>query len=205
MADMTAAEAAEWGKTLDFPTVWAALMESKARTDKLGEKIDKISEELKKSNDALTKTVKALSKNVGGLNGSMGELIESLFAPNLGKKFDAWHYDLKRSFPRVRIYDDTHRLRGDIDILLSNTTVCMPVEIKRWLDNTEKVDEHIRRMQLIRKYPPAETKGKRLIGAIAAAVVYPEVREYAEKSGFFVLELTGEDIRLLDPPKDFQP
>jgi hypothetical protein len=36
----------------------------------------------------------------------------------------------------------------------------MATEVKRRLDNTEKVDEHIKRMQLIRKYPPAETKGK---------------------------------------------
>ena len=219
MAEMTAAEAVEWGKTLDFPAVWAALMEGKARTDKLEEKVDKMNEELSRNINELREsvhelrgsvhelweTVKVVSKNVGGLNGSMGELIESLFAPNLGKKFDAWHYNLNRSFPRVRIYDDTGRLRGDIDILLSNTTICMAVEIKRWLDSTEKVEEHIKRMQLIRKYPPAETKEKSLIGAIAAAVVYPEVREYAEENGFFVLELTGEDIRLLDPPKDFQP
>jgi hypothetical protein len=81
----------------------------------------------------------------------------------------------------------------------------MAVEVKRWLDNTEKVDEHVRRMQLIRKYPPAETRGKKLLGAIVGAVVTPETREYAEQSGFFVLELTGEDVRLLEPPKNFKP
>jgi hypothetical protein len=31
------------------------------------------------------------------------------------------------------------------------------------------------------------------------------VREYAEKNGFFVLELTGEDVRLLEVPPGFQP
>ena len=187
MAEMTATEAAEWGKTLDFPAVWAAIV-------KMGEKVDKTAE-----------TVKELSKNVGGLNGSMGDLIETLFAPHLGEKFDGWNYGLKRSFKRVPIYDDTSRLRSDIDILLSNTTVCMAVEVKRWLEKKEHVDEHIRRMELIHQYPPAEVKGKTLLGAIVGAVVTPEAREYAEQNGFFVLELTGQDIRLLDPPKDFQP
>ena len=42
-------------------------------------------------------------------------------------------------------------------------------------------------------------------GAIVGAAVTPEAREYAEQNGFFVLELTGEDIRLLEPPKGFQP
>jgi hypothetical protein len=60
-------------------------------------------------------------------------------------------------------------------------------------------------MKLIRKYPPAETKGKTLLGAIVGVVVTPEAREYAEQSGFFVLELRGEDIQLLEPPEGFKP
>ncbi|WP_461251842.1 hypothetical protein, partial [Treponema sp. R8-4-B8] len=95
--------------------------------------------------------------------------------------------------------------RTDIDILLSNTSICMAVEVKRWLERTDQVDEHIKRMQLIRQYPPAEVKDKKLLGAIVGAVVTPEAREYAEQNGFFILELTGEDVRLLEPPEGFQP
>ena len=208
MAEMTAAEAAEWGKTLDFPTVWATITKMGEKVDKTAETVDKMGKKVDKTADSvneLSQTVKELTKNVGGLNGSMGELIETLFAPHLGEKFDRWNYGLKRSFKRVPIYDDTSRLRSDIDILLSNTTVCMAVEVKRWLEKKEHVDEHIKRMELIHKYPPAEVRGKTLLGAIVGAVVTPEARKYAEKNGFFVLELTGEDIRLLDPPEDFQP
>ena len=174
----------------------------------MGERVDQTTKTVAETTKSIKETgerVDRVATNVGGLNHSMGELIETLFAPHLGEKFDAYHYDLKRTFSRVNIYDNTSRQRGEIDILLSNTTVCMAVEVKRWLDNTEKVDEHIRRMQLIREYPPAETKGKKLLGAIAAAVVSPDVREYAEKNVFFVLELTGEDAQLLEPPEGFQP
>jgi hypothetical protein len=194
MAEMTAQEAAEWGKTLDFPTVWAALMESGKRFDRMSERVDRMAEK-----------VDRVTSNVGGLNQSMGDLIETLFAPHLGEKFDAYNYNLKRIFNRVPIYDDDSRLRSDIDILLSNTNVCMAVEVKRWLEKTSHVDDHIKRMELIRQYPPAEVKGKKLLGAIVGAVVTPEAREYAEQNGFFVLELTGEDVRLLEPPKNFQP
>jgi hypothetical protein len=135
----------------------------------------------------------------------MGDLIETLFSLYLGEKFDAYNYNLKRVFNRVPIYDDNSRQRSDIDILLSNSIVCMAVEVKRWLEKTDQVDEHIKRMRLIRQYPPAEVKGKKLLGAIVGAVVAPEAREYAEQNGFFVLELTGEDVRLFEPPKDFQP
>jgi hypothetical protein len=177
-----------------FETVWAALMESREQMN-----------ELRESQKRLGEKVDRVTSNVGGLNLSMGELIETLFAPNLGEKFDAYNYNLRRIFHRVPIYDDNSRQRSDIDILLSNTTVCMAVEVKRWLEKTEHVDDQIKRMHLIRQYPPAEVKGKKLLGAIVGGVVIPEAREYAELNGFFVLELTGEDVRLLEPSKGFQP
>ena len=231
MEKMTVQEAAEWGKTLDFPTVWTALMKSDEKIDKLGERIDRVTANVDKMAERVdrvtaningltddvrrvTANVGGLNKlgekidrvtaNVGGLNESMGDLIETLFAPHLGEKFDAYNYNLKQVRRRVPIYDDDNRLRSDIDILLSNTTVCMAVEVKRWLETEDPVDRHIKRMQLIRQYPPPEVKGKKLLGAIVGAVVTPEAREYAEQNGFFVLELTGEDVRLLEPPEGFQ-
>ena len=215
MAEMTAEEAAEWGKTLDFPTVWAALMESGRKIDRMSERVDRVTANLDKMGERVDRVTANLDKmgervdrvtaNMGGLNLSMGDLVETLFGPHLGEKFDAYGYDLKRMYRRVPIYDDNVRQRSDIDILLSNTTMCMAVEVKRWLETTDQVDDHIKRMQLISQFPPAEVKGKKLLGAIAGAVVTPAARVYAEQNGFFVLELTGEDVRLLEPPKGFQP
>jgi hypothetical protein len=194
MEEMTAQEAAEWGKTLDFPTVWAALVEDR-----------KAAEELRKSIQELRESQKRADEQLGGLHNSMGDLVETLFAPGLCEKFNVYNYNLKQIRRRVPIYDDDSRLRSDIDILLSNTTLCMAVEVKRWLETKKDVDDHIKRMQLIQQYPPPEIKGKKVLGAIAGAVVTPEAREYAEQNGFFVLELTGYNIRLLEPPKDFVP
>jgi hypothetical protein len=229
MAAMTAQEAAEQAKGLTFEKVWAIFQEvgqKQAETDRQFKETDRQFKETdrqfketdrqfketdRKIAEAaeqlsrLEKTVERIGVNVGGLNGSVGDLVETLFAPHLGEKFDAYGYKLRRIFHRVNIYDETNRQRSDIDILLSDTTVCMPVEVKRWLDTTEKVDEHIKRMELIRAYPPAEVKGKKIVGAIVGAVVNPEAREYAEQNGFFVLELTGEDVRLLEPPEGFKP
>jgi len=240
---MTVQEAAEWGKTLDFPTVWAALMEDREQmkelresikelrdsqrettlqmketdrkmeeTDRLFKETDRKMEETTlqmKETDRLFKEtdrrIKATTQQLGDLGNSVGSLVEALFASHLGEKFDAYNYNLKRMYHHILIYDDDNRLRSEIDILLSNTTVCIAVEVKRWLETTKDVDHHIRRMQLIRQYPPAEVKGKKLLGAIVGAAVTTEAREYAEQNGFFVLELTGENVRLLEPPKDFVP
>jgi hypothetical protein len=187
-------EATQTANAPSYETVWAILQE-----------VAKRQEETDRQMKETDRRIKENAEQLGGLHNSMGDLVETLFAPHLGDKFGAYNYNLKRIFRRVPIYDDTSRLRSDIDILLSNTTVCMAVEVKRWLETTNQVDYHIRRMKLIRQYPPAEVKGKKLLGAIVGAVVTPEAREYAEQNGFFVLELTGEDVRLLEPPKDFQP
>ena len=44
-----------------------------------------------------------------------------------------------------------------------------------------------------------------MVGAMAGGVVNPEVRDYIHSSGFFVLELTGENVSLVKPAVEFTP
>ncbi|MDR1230637.1 MAG: hypothetical protein LBK61_04460, partial [Spirochaetaceae bacterium] len=57
------------------------------------------------------------------------------------------------------------------------------------------------------RYPPAEVaiNGKRVMGALAGGVVSPTIMEYAHRCGFYVLELSGESVRLAEPPAGFKP
>jgi hypothetical protein len=200
MAEMTAQEAAEWGKTLDFPTVWAALMKNDVQINKLGEKVDKTTENVNK----MAEKVDDIGENTGGLNRSLGELVETLIAARLWEKFPG--YDLKRAYQRIPIYDEKNEKRTDIDILLVNTTMCMAVEVKRELDHVDEVKRHLKRMQLIRQYPPGLiSAGLQMLGAMAGGIVDPDVKDFAYESGLFVLELTGESVELVQPPEGFEP
>lgn len=67
------------------------------------------------------------------------------------------------------------------------------------------IDHHLKRIELIKKYPPAECKGKKILGAMAGGVVDPDILSYAHSAGFFVLELTGESVHLTESPKGFVP
>jgi hypothetical protein len=216
MAVMTAEEAAEWGKTLDFPTVWAAIMRTEANLNDLDKKIDRSAETVNKMGQKVDKTTENVNKmaekidrigeNVGGLNRSLGELIETLIAARLWEKFPG--YDLKRAYQRIPIYDDKNEKRTDIDILLINTTMCIVVEVKRELDldHIDEIKRHQRRMQLIRQYPPGLiSPDLQMVGALAGGIVDPEAKDFAYESGFFVLELTGESVRLIQPPEGFEP
>ena len=187
----------EWKAAAD--EIWAVLKETAERQKATDKQIEKNAMEM----EDLKKTVERVTGNVGGLNRSLGELIETLIAARLWEKFP--DYNLTRAYQRWPIFDEHNRIMTDIDILLSNTSMAMAVEVKRELDRIKDVDEHLKRMELIRKYPPAEVTGKKLLGAMAGGVVDADVRLYAWESGFFVLELTGESVRLVLPPDGFAP
>jgi hypothetical protein len=200
---------------LTFQDVWAALMETRENVNKMTDENRKTVESIRKMTDENRKTMEAVrkmsekvdrvSENIGGVNQSMGELIETLIAAKLWEKFDDYAYNFQRAYRRVELFDDTNRKRTDVDILLTNGEYAMAVEVKRHLDAKDDVDRHLKRMELIRQYPPNQCGGKILLGAMAGGAVDTDVMDYAHSAGLFVLELTGDSVRLAKPPKDFAP
>jgi hypothetical protein len=179
--------------------------ESAERSAALDKKFDRIAQENAERSAALDKKFDRLGLNVGGLNRSLGELIETLVAARLWEKFP--EHGFERAYRRVPIYDETNRVRTDIDILLSDTDKLMAVEVKHELDKEKYVDEHLKRMDLLREYPPVlvDMRDKQLIGALAGGAVDPGVMSAAYEAGFYVLELTGDSVRLVPPPPGFKP
>ena len=130
--------------------------------------------------------------------------METLIAARLWEKFSAYPYNLNRAYRRLPVFDDAGKTIADIDILLVDGEWVMAVEVKNDV-NEGNVRYHLKRMDMIRRHPPADAKGKRLLGAIAGGVVDPAARELAHESGFFVLELKGEAVDLVQPPEGFAP
>jgi hypothetical protein len=193
---------------LSFEQVWAAIMKTEEQMKRTDERIDEMSARVDQTSinvDKMSRKVDKVSANVGGLGRSLGELIETLIAARLWEKFDAYPYNLKRAYQRVPLYNEDNQVLTDIDILLSNGGYAMAVEVKRELDKEKDIDHHLKRMELIQKYTPAECKNKTLLGAIAGGTVDPDVQAYAHHAGLFVLELTGESVRLIDTPEGFTP
>jgi hypothetical protein len=141
-----------------------------------------------------------LNEQLGGLHRSLGDLIETLMAGRLWEKFP--QYDFSRTFQRIKILNEKKTVITEINILLSDDEWAMAVEVKREPDKDD-VEHHLKRMKIMRDYNLNEIREKKLLGAIAGGVVPPEVREYAQKSGFFVLELNGEQVSLLESPAGF--
>ena len=184
---------------------WAIFTRSQMKSQKEREKWERAMAESRVRHEEIDRQLDKITKNVGGLGNSIGELIETLIAARLWEKFSEYPYNLKRAHQRVRVFREDNLIVTDIDILLSNNEWVMAVEVKRELKRKDDVDHHIERMELIRKYPPLETIGKRLVGAMAGGVVDPEIRNYIHRAGFFVLELTGENVELVKPTVEFTP
>jgi hypothetical protein len=199
MLEMTAEEAAERGKSLSFEKIWAAFQETDRRFKETDRKFAESAEQLTR----LERNLDRIGINVGGLNRSLGELIEALIAARLWEKFP--QYGLTRAYRRIPLYDEKNTVRTDIDILLVNTGLCMAVEVKHELNQRDEVDRHLKRMRLIRQYPPELVGDKELLGAMAGGFVDADVKNYAYEAGFFVLELTGESVHLIPPPEGFVP
>jgi predicted RecB family endonuclease len=229
---MTAEEAAERGKDLSFEKVWAMFAETDrkmAETERFlkeqfaqnerkaaearVENERKVAEAERKAAEAraeadriiadLGKRVDKVCSNVGGLNRSMGELIETLIAARLWNKFP--QYGFTCAARRVTILDKNGSEKTEIDILLLNTDKAMAVEVKRELADPDEVKRHLKRLELIRAYPPQMIRERELFGAMAGGTVNPKVASYAYESGLYVLELTGETVSLVLPPAGFQP
>ena len=231
---MTAEQAAEAAKGLTFEKVWAAIMESRANSEKemaefkksmlelnksMGESLkeslrESLSESLGESlwetlhkdnlefQKSLDKTMKELSENLGGISNSMGDITQALFKSDIWKLFTDYGYEFTRQGPNVDYYVGTKKV-AEVDFCLENGTYVMPVEVKTRLTNKD-IDKHLDRINIIRQYMDARKDARKLVGAVAGAILTDAVTEYAHKNGMYVLTLVGESVAIVGAPPNFQ-
>ena len=58
---------------------------------------------------------------------------------------------------------------------------------------------HLVRMEKVRKFADENGDKRQFIGAIAAIITDKSTREYALKKGLFVIEPSGEDVKVTKP------
>jgi hypothetical protein len=78
----------------------------------------------------------------------------------------------------------------------------MLIEIKT-KPNIEDVNDHIERIQFLRNM--GKYTDLNVYGAIAGAVFSENVKNYAIKKGFFVIEQSGDTMRIETLDGKFQP
>jgi hypothetical protein len=143
------------------------------------------------------KAIKETQKNIGGLNNTLGSIVEHILTPSLPQKFKKLGY----SFNRIATYKFAEGVYAQIDGMLENGTQAVAVEVKTTLRQTD-IDDHLLRMEKIRKYADEHGDKRQFMGAMAATITDENTRNYALKQGLFVIEPSGEDVKVIKPEKE---
>jgi hypothetical protein len=190
------------------------LREDRKETERLFRELRKETEAIVKENAAIVKEnaasiketdkmIKNLGKQFGDLGNRFGELSEHLVAPNIVEKMNALGYNFTNDSKRECFRDAGGQIIAEVDILLTNLDCIMAVEIKAE-PTVEHVREHVKRMEVLRRYFDGHNDSRRLMGMIAGAIMQSQVKRFAQKSGFYVIVQTGDTMKI-DVPKGFKP
>jgi hypothetical protein len=149
------------------------------------------------------KQMKETDRRIGELGNRFGELAEHLVAPSIREKFNELHFTFEQMSQDVVISDSTGRFLAEIDILLENGDTVIAVEVKS-KPAQKDIDDHVNRMEILRRRADARRDTRKFRGAIAGAIMKEEVRGYAHKTGFYVIEQTGDTVKI-NIPENFRP
>ncbi|MDR2746669.1 MAG: hypothetical protein LBB77_04400 [Treponema sp.] len=174
-----------------------AQKETQETIKELGLGYKEIQEGLKDLKKAHNETEKTLNKAIGDLGNTFGSLVERFMTAGLPRKFKRFGFTFGR-VTTVKWADGENNIYTEIDGLLENGNQAMAVEVKTTLRN-EDIDDHLIRMEKVRKYADLHGDKREFLGAIAATIVNKSSREYALKKGFFVIEPSGEDVKITRP------
>jgi hypothetical protein len=174
--------------------------ERQKETERIVKELSKeVAEEQKKTE----RMVQELSKEVGGISNRLGEAAQCFFGSELWKHFDGLEYEFQRLYPCLPLYGENNKPLGDIDITLLNGEYAMAIEVKTHLKE-KNVRYHAKRLEEIKQYPPDQYKGKKILGGLAGLVIDSDAKELADELGMYVLEQSGEAVRLADRPEWFK-
>ncbi|MCL2832594.1 MAG: DUF3782 domain-containing protein [Treponema sp.] len=186
--------------------IWAILEETAKLQNELRESMKETDKRMKETDKRMKDTdkqMKETDKKIGELGNRFGELAEHLVTPSINEKFNEMGFSFDTTSQNQKITDSTGRTIAEIDILLEDGDVVIAVEVKT-KPLQKDVDEHIKRMEVLRRRADARSDKRKFRGAIAGAIMTSSTRDYAHKNGFYVIEQTGDTVRINIPPR-FKP
>jgi hypothetical protein len=184
---------------LTFEKVWAMFQE----TDRRMQETDRQMKETDRRMQETDRQMKETDRKISKLGSRLGDLVEEIVFPNILGKFNERGYVFGKAAPRVRFRNKQGEHVAEVDILLENGDTVLAVEVKTFLTDND-VRDHLRRLEKLRRYADEHGDKRKLLGAVAGGIASEEVKAFAVKSGFFVLEQSGDTMKI-SVPQDFKP
>jgi len=183
----------DYPKDITFEKVWAAFMEDR-------EQIRELKEQMKETDRQMKET----DRIIGKLGNRFGELAEHLVSPGIMNKFNEMGFNFSEQSLDLKMRDANNpNIYTEVDILLENGDIVIAVEVKA-KPSQEDIDDHVERMAALRKRADRRNDTRKYQGAIAGAIMSESVRNYIHKTGFYVIEQTGDTVRI-NIPENFVP
>jgi hypothetical protein len=173
------------GEGLTFEKVWAAIQE----TGRI------LKESLKASGEETDRRLREASRIVGDLGNKFGKLSEYLVVPNMVEKFNALGYVFTKACRSIEFRGPDKNILTEIDILLENGEFALVVEVKSDLTE-DHVARHVQRMEKLRRYWDDHNDRRKLLGAVAGAIMEARVKLRALEAGFYVIVQSGDTVKI---------
>jgi hypothetical protein len=170
-----------------------------AEIDRRFQETDRRFQETDRRFQETDKIIKENAKAISELGRRFGESVEYMVAPNLAERFKEMNYEFTRAFQNKYIKDSRDAVLAEVDTFLENSANVAAVETKV-KPSIEDVKDHVKRMEKLRVYADAHNDKRKYLGAIAGMVVKQNVKDFALKNGFFVLEPSGSTFSITAPP-----
>jgi predicted RNase H-like nuclease (RuvC/YqgF family) len=179
------------------------IRELTAKTDKqiadIGKEIRELTAKTDKQIAETGKEIAALNQHLGSLDNDIGALVEGMLTSDLFEKFHELGYDFDDAIANCTIREKgSRRMLAELDMLMLNGTMALAIEAKTRM-TIKDVDQHLNRMKLLHNNPNNLLSGRKLYGAMAGAKMTARSRDYAMKRGFFVLEASGDTVKIEMP------
>jgi chromosome segregation ATPase len=216
------------GEGLTFEKVWAAIQSTNEQLRATDSFIRSLSEQMKETDTRMKETdawiketgaqiretdaqikatgeqMKETDRRIGQLTKRFGETIEYMVVPNLVTKFRELGFHFEKAHRDTKIENREGRVIAEIDVFLENGDRAMVVETKV-KPSVRDIDEHVERMKKLRNYADSHNDKRIYLGAIAGAVFGDSEKTYALKTGFYVIEPSGETFTITEPKGDYHP
>jgi hypothetical protein len=185
-----------------FEKVWKMFQETREQIEETGrqlrEQMEETSRQLREQTAVTDRQMRETDKKVGELTNRFGDMVEHMVVPNLLARFKALDFTFEVATRDYKIADEKNKIFVEVDAFLQNGNNVMVVEIKA-TPSTKDVDDHIARMEKMRKYADLHRDTRKYLGAVAGVVISDSVKNYALKKGFFVVVPSGDTFTIIKP------
>jgi hypothetical protein len=200
MTTVTSERPMPTGEGLTFEKVWAMFQETDRKMQETAELQKETAQQMKETDRKLSE----LGVKFGYLNNRFGELAEHLVAHCIHERFNelGYHFDAVAPGGYV-IRDGRGKIIAEVDMLLENSDCIMAVEVKA-KTRLKDIEHHVKRLEILRGYRNKHGDTRKILGAIASAILGTAEKQATFDAGFYMIEQSGETMKI-DVPDGFVP